>query len=234
MNAETAATTKAAVILKTADQYDLWKARIADMCWAATGKDLFKLADDECEAALEALEGDDDVEDAAAAAAAAKAKAKAQWVHKCWTLVTCSLHDDIYRKVNHVERGHMSTLLKEISHALVVNNLEEVQPLRLELYGASMLKDCGSDLQVWISFMMERTKKLEFLEKPVEEEEQVAIFLKGLHPTPFQQLQVYFAIPGNLPETFDAAVSIVRKFAATPVIAAELASQVVYHKACSL
>ena len=50
----------------------------------------------------------------------------------------------------------------------------------------------------------------------------MAIFLKGLHPV-FQQLQVYFSIPGNMPTNFDAAVAIVRKFASSPVITMELA-----------
>ena len=88
----------------------------------------------------------------------------------------------MHRKVSHISRGQLRLLLAEISHALVVNNLEEVQPLRLELYGASMVKDCGSDLQTWISFVTERTRKLN---KPVLDEEQVAIFLKGLHPVVF-------------------------------------------------
>ena len=48
------------------------------------------------------------------------------------------------------------------------------------------------------------------------------IFLKGL-PALFQQLQVYFAIPGQLPDTFDKAITITRKYAANPNVAAELA-----------
>ena len=136
--------------------------------------------------------------------------------------MTASLHDEVYRKVNHVSRGLLKTLLTEISHALVVSNLEDVSPLRLELYGATMQKDCGCDLQVWVNFIVERAGKLNFLKKPVEEAELVTLFLKGLHPV-FNQLQVYFAIPGSLPKTFEGAVAITRKFATNPTVAAELA-----------
>ena len=50
----------------------------------------------------------------------------------------------------------------------------------------------------------------------------ISIFLKGLHPV-FQPLQVHFSIPGNLPAKFDELVAIIRKFAATPTMAVELA-----------
>jgi hypothetical protein len=192
-------------MLKTADQYDVWRSRVADACWAATAKDVFMLADDECTRAQQALEE-----------AKAETKGSCEWLGKCWFIITSSLHDDVYRKVNHVPRGMIPLLLKEIAHALVVNNLEEVQPLRLELYGATMQKDCNSDLQLWINFIVERARKLTFLKKTVPEEELVGIFLKGLHPIVFQQLQVYFAIPGQLPATLEKATAITRKFAANP------------------
>jgi hypothetical protein len=135
--------------------------------------------------------------------------------------VTNSIHDDVYRKVNHVSRGLLHSLLTEISHALVVTGLDEVPTLRLELYGATMQKDAGSELQAWISFVVERADKLEFLKKPVEDAELTAIFLKGLVPT-FNQLQVAFAIPGSYPKKFTDAVATTRKFAANPTVAAEL------------
>ena len=126
-------------------------------------------------------------------------------------------------KVTHVSRGLLKSLLTEIGHAIMVNNLDEVPPLRLELYGATMQKDCGSDLQCWINYILERASKLLFLKKEVPQEELVAIFLKGLHPVPFQQLQVFFAIPGQMPKTFDAVVATTRKFASSPAVAMELA-----------
>jgi hypothetical protein len=93
---------------------------------------------------------------------------------------------------------------------------------KLELYGGTMQKDCGCELQTWINFIVERAGKLSFLKKPVEEAELVTLFLKGLHPV-FNQLQVYFAIPGSLPKTFEGAVAITRKFASNPTVAADLA-----------
>jgi hypothetical protein len=101
---------------------------VADVCWAATNKDVFQVTDDECKAQLQLL---DDLKE--------EIKSRDTWVAKCWTIVTASLHDDIYRKVSHSPRGLLQSLLKEISHALVVNNMEEVAPLRLELYQGNML-----------------------------------------------------------------------------------------------
>ena len=184
---------------------------VSDACWSATLKDVFTITDEECKAAIAKLEKKDP-----------KDKHLHEWVGKCWTIIAASLHDDVYRKVNHVSRGLLKTLLTEISHALVVSNLEEVAPLRLELYGATMQKDCRCNLQAWVNFIVERASKLSFLKKPVEEAELVALFLKGLHPV-FNQLQVYFAIPGSLPKTFEGAVAITRKFATNPTVAAELA-----------
>ena len=79
---------------------------------------------------------EDATEKKAKAKKAERIEGPPDWVGKCWMVITASLHDDVYRKVNHVRRGAVATLLTEIQHALVVNNLEEVQPLRLELYGA--------------------------------------------------------------------------------------------------
>jgi transposase InsO family protein len=199
------------MVLKTADQYDVWKSRVADACYSATNVNVFTVSDDECKAAIQVLE--EKVE---------KAEKARNWVGKCWSIITTSLHDDVYRKVTHVPRGLLHSLLTEVAHALVVNNMEEVQPLRLELYGASMQKDCGNDLQSWINYIVERQGKLLFLKKAVAEDELVSIFLKGLQATVFQQLQVYFAIPGQLPNSFEKAVSVTRKFAANPHVATEL------------
>ena len=70
----------------------------------------------------------------------------------------------------------------EINAALLINSAEEVQPLRLELYAATMQKDGNSDLQSYIAYLTHRMKKLASHGKPVEEEEMVSIFLKGLLP----------------------------------------------------
>jgi hypothetical protein len=164
--AMTDAPATAKITLRTADQYTMWKARVTDACWAATHKDPFQIKDDDCKAALKDFD----------AAQEQKSKAKKgdaptgppDWVGKMWMIITGSLHDDIYRKVSHIQRGYIASLLLEIQQALVVNNAEDVPPLMLELYGGTMQKDAGNDLQSWISFLMERVDKLAFLHKVVE------------------------------------------------------------------
>ncbi len=56
----TAAPFKCAVILRTADQYDIWRARVADACWSATCKDVFTISDEECKLAIQTLEAKSD------------------------------------------------------------------------------------------------------------------------------------------------------------------------------
>ena len=217
-----AATTETSpkMLLKTADQYLVWKSRVSDACWAATHRDPFAVEDTDCKRGLDAYIAAQETRVKAAKGDAPEGPQ--DWVGKCWLIITSSLHDDLYRKVSHVNRGSIQSLLAEINHALVLNQADSVQPLRLEIYGATMQKDCGSDLQTWISYLQERANKLKFLKKPVEDEELAAIFLRGLPPV-FNQLKVVFAIPGQEQKSFDGAVTIVRKFASDPTVAAELA-----------
>jgi len=196
-------------LLKSADQYLAWRTRVADKCWALTGHDLADVTDKECVAALKTA-GDE------------KEAAKRDcWVSKCWLIITSSLHDDLLLKLT-VKRGLIQSLMAEINAALQINSAEEIQPLRLELYGATMQKDGNADLQTYIAYLMQRQKKLAAHGKPVEDEEMISIFLKGLHPV-YQPLQVHFAIPGTLPKRFDQVVDIVRRYSATPAAAVELA-----------
>jgi hypothetical protein len=95
----------------------MWRARVGDVCWSATGKDIFAVTDDQCKAVITVVEDP-----------TAERKAKDEWLTKCWNIVTNAIHDDVYRKVNHVFRGLLATLLNEISHALVVNNLGGSRP----------------------------------------------------------------------------------------------------------
>ena len=201
---------KCPLVLKTSDQYDLWRSRVGDTCWAATMKDIWSLNEGECERALGELTHPDQ-----------KTPHVHAWVGKCWSIITSSLHDDVYRKVSHIPRGKIPSLLAEIAFALQRDGAEEVAPLRLQLYGATMTKDAGNDLQLWISYLIERRDKLHFLKKPIEDAELVVLFLKGL-PAVFQQLKVYFAIPNQLPRNFDAAITAVRKFASDPAVEMEL------------
>ena len=70
-----------------------------------------------------------------------------------------------------VKRGLIQSLLTEINAALQINSAEEIQPLRLELYGATMQKDANCDLQTFIAYLLQRQKKLIAHGKPIEEEE---------------------------------------------------------------
>jgi len=197
---------RCAVILKTADQYSVWKSRVGDACWVACHRDIWSVTAKECNVALKDYAAD----------------TKSDWVGRCWMIITSSLHDELYTRVSHVQRGQIPGLLKEIAHALVVNTAEDVQPLRLQVYGGTMQKDADNDLQKWIAFLTERANKLEFLENPLRDEEMLGIFLKGLNSV-FNPLQIHFAIPGQMPKTFIDGVEIARKYAATPLVAAELA-----------
>src|SRR6185312_6756607 len=79
----TAVPARRAVILRTADQYDIWRNRVGDACWAATCKDVFSITDEQCKVVIQELEQ--------------KTDKKSEWVGKCWTIITSSLHDDVYR-----------------------------------------------------------------------------------------------------------------------------------------
>jgi hypothetical protein len=150
-----------------------------------------------------------------------KNDARQDVIGRCWTILTTSLHDELFLKLVHVEHGHIATLMAEIRSALLVNIAEDVQPLRLELYGASMQRDCSNDLQTFVAYIIQRKDKLAFLKVQVPDEELAHIFLKGL-PSVFQPVQVHFAIPGNKPGSFEGLVEVVRKFAASPIVSAEL------------
>lgn len=213
LNANTSAAaddTRVRVILRTADQYHLWRARVNASCWAATRLQVFTITDKECISLLGKFAEDE------------KADSRHDVIGKCWTLITTSLHDELFLKLVHVIHGHIASLMDEIRSALLVNIAEDVQPLRLELYGASMQRDCNNDLQSFIAFLIQRKDKLAFLKVDIPDGEMVHIFLKGL-PSIFQPLQVHFSIPGNKPESFDSIVDTVRKFSATPIVSAELA-----------
>ena len=194
-----------AVILRTADQYRLWKARVSTACWSATRADVFAVSDEDCDKSMKAYVAGD---------------AKADWVGRCWSIITNALHDELFMKLAHVKQGHIASLMAEIRAALLVNIAEDVQPLRLELYAATM-QACSNDLQTYISFIMLRKDKLLFLGVEVPDDELVHVFLKGLHSV-FQPLQVHFAVPGTIPNSFEKTIDIVRKYAASPTVHSEL------------
>ena len=82
MATNSSVSSKCPVVLKTADQYDIWKARVADACWSATAKDVFSISDEECKKAIALLEAEDQK---------AELRATADWVGKCWTIITKSM-----------------------------------------------------------------------------------------------------------------------------------------------
>jgi hypothetical protein len=196
------------VILRTGDQFALWKERVAATCWAATRLDVFSLSDDDCDLLIQ--EHHESKSD------------KLDKIGKCYLTITSLLSDEVFVKVAHVQKGKLASLIGEIRAALAVNAVDDINPLRVELYAASMVKDCKSDLQTYISFIITRKDKLAFLKSEVPEHELIHIFLKGLSPV-FNPIQVHFAIPGTLPKDFRDVVAIVRRFSNNPLVSAELA-----------
>src|SRR5687767_8412923 len=117
--------TKIKMQLRTADQYDLWKYRVANACWTATRMDVFEVTQEQVEACNKEMK---DFE---------KGKNKEfvkpfDWVAKCWNLLTSTLHDDLLVKLRHVPRGAIPSLVQEIRTALTVENAEDLQSLRIE------------------------------------------------------------------------------------------------------
>ena len=192
--------------LRTSDQHEAWRARVVDRCWTKTGKDLLQITDAACVSAMQAAQREDAKGD------------EHKWVAKCWEVITKSLHDDILLKVAHVERGHLHSLLTEIAASLTVYTFDEVNPLRLELYGCTMAK-CGCDLASYIAYMQTRQRKLTFLKKPIPEDELVSIFINGLHPV-LTPLKIHLRIVDA--KRWDEVIQLVRMHCAGPEVAAEL------------
>jgi hypothetical protein len=91
------AETSAKILLKTADQYLVWKSRVSDACWAATHRDPFAVDDPDCKRGVDAY-----IASQEARAKAAKNEAPEgpqDWVGKCWLIITTLLHD-LYLKVS--------------------------------------------------------------------------------------------------------------------------------------
>ena len=196
-------------LLRTPDQHEAWRTRITDKCWAKTGRNILAVTDAACIAALTKIHHDD---------AKDEDFTKHGWVTTCWYIITQSLHDEILLKVAHVERGYIETMLKEIASALTVYTLEEVGPLRLELYAATMEK-CGNDLQSFIAYIQLRQRKLTFLKKGLAEEDLIAIFINGLHPV-LHAIKIHLRIA--TPEKWEGAVAVVRAHCASPEVSADL------------
>lgn len=158
------------VVLRTADQYELWKCRIHATCWAKTQVSIFQVTMNEF---TNEIKRDKNKKD--------KDKEPSDWVGKCWMLITRSLHNELFLKVAHVQAGHIPALLEEIRMALLVNMSSDAQTIKLELYACTMAS-CGNDLQTFISGLKQKRDKLAFLKEKIDEKELTAIMLRGLHP----------------------------------------------------
>ena len=197
-------------VLKTADQYELWKARICAKCFFSTHHDPFLVKDEDCIRDMNPVaEGE-----------ILAARPPLEWVGRMWLIIIGSLHDDLFIKLTHVQHGHVETMMKEIRAALLVDMGNDVQDMRTELYKSNMVTHCNGDLQAYISYVTQRKQKLSFLVVP--ERELVSIFLGGLPPTIYDTMKSVFAIKGHGPETFDDAVSAVRIFSAVPHVTLQL------------
>jgi hypothetical protein len=75
------------VLLKSADQFSLWKARVGAAIWAATNKDVFAVGEDE-----------KDPEN--------------KWMGKAWMILTSSLDDELFMKLAHVPQGNIPAMLR--------------------------------------------------------------------------------------------------------------------------
>ena len=169
--------------LRTADQYNLWKARVSSACWTVAPQNIFEVTDAQCVDATVAAE---------------RGELKNDWVGKCWTVLINSLYDDIFMKIAHIEHGHIKALIVEIHAALLIDSSEDGQILRVELYSTSMAT-CGNDLQSYIASIIQIYDKHSFLKMDVPQAELIHLFLRGLHPI-FLPLQLYVVLPGNLPQ----------------------------------
>ena len=86
------------IVLRSADQYLLWKARCAAACWSVAKQNIFEVTDEECDTASEESKKDPRPTD---------------WVGKCWLIITLALHDELFMKVAHVEQPYCLTLRRD-------------------------------------------------------------------------------------------------------------------------
>jgi len=184
------------VLLKSADQFSLWKARVGAAIWAATNKDVFAVGEDE-----------KDPEN--------------KWMGKAWMILTSSLDDELFMKLAHVPQGNIPAMLREIQSALMMNLDGDAQTLKCEIYGATM-QSTGNDLQAYVAFIKQRHEKLTFLKSALGQKELAHVFLRGLHPV-FQPLVLMMEMAEQRPDSLDAAIEVVRKFASKPAVVVELA-----------
>ena len=174
------------------------------VCWTCFKPNIFEVTDVQCVDAVNKSE---------------KGEGK-DWVGKSMQIIMASLHDDLFMKVQHIDPSQIESLIAEIQQALKVNWTEDIQTLRSELYAATVANN-NNNSQTYISALIQRRDKLTFLKAEIPDDQLVHICLRGLNSV-LQPLQVYFAVPGAAPETFEKSLEIVRRFASTPVVDSQL------------
>ena len=82
-------------VLKTADQCELWKARICAKCFFSTHHDPFLVKDEDCIRDMNPVaEGE-----------ILAARPPLEWVGRMWLIIIGSLHDDLFIKLTHVQHA---------------------------------------------------------------------------------------------------------------------------------
>ena len=99
--------------LRSADQYPLWLARITDLCWAKTKIDVSSVKDSDCGAKAAVASYGRGRKSSIADDSDDEKEGLPPWVQKCWLIITTSLHDEVYLKVQHIKRGMIASLLNE-------------------------------------------------------------------------------------------------------------------------
>ena len=208
--------------LRSADQYPLWLARITDLCWAKTKIDISSVKDTDCGAKVVVASYGRGRKSSLADDSDDEKEGLPPWVQKCWLIITTSLHDEVYLKVQHIKRGMIASLLNEIHKCVLLCATEEIVPTRINLYAATMEREGRGDLQTFIAYLKTKQNKLTALGDPLKEGEMVGIFLNGLTPLFHPIVVVLGGVVDAMPKTLDDAIERARKFASQPAVAAEL------------
>lgn len=96
---------KVNMILRTADQYELWFSRLAGACWATTKKNLSGITGAECKQATEDARNPENYK-------------KVGFVNRVpifLILITEASHNDSYLKVAHILKGNIQSLPKNFA-----------------------------------------------------------------------------------------------------------------------
>src|SRR5690349_3773284 len=91
-------TTRSRVILRSAENYDIWRIRVSAECWAATRKELFEISQEQVDAFNSEIKTAPTKKD--------KTGLDYDWVTQIWGILTTSLHDELLLKTRHITKGN--------------------------------------------------------------------------------------------------------------------------------